>query len=709
MISIPKYATGANVRDKEWVRKTFMLGTANMADTRFRLQTLATQKFTDTRLGGNMTINNIPQYTRSADIRVSGLNAENQILDDDKNVSGQHLGMGRFYSEQIDDNSQQIFLQFGVPEYNGMFSFFTGFYDNEAGLLANEGLGKYTYYAGFAIGLVVSVAFFPVLLVGSVASWFLARPTSRYYYMKEAMPLYWNRVNLICNTLGVNMGLVPRINQQYDSTKIEFQAGETNDEWRSYAHALAPDIFRKNGGINIYAVANKAQRLADKRYALQQEIFTGEGIDRSVWDKLKGFITGDYGTPEERAQMVAQRQATDSASTRLNRDIADDNSLAPYLEEYHKLAIGNKATSRNNPFLGTDVSELKAEDAPPRSNTQQLRSTYGAAATEEEEPELLKGYAAKDEASFLDYWKANQREGSNYVGFKVDYTGTVGESFSNSTKEPEISNKINGISGSARSARFSFSDGNTGFGIVDEAVNAAKGLVSGVLDSVHLSGLLSLAGSAFVDIPQVWSDSSATFPTASYNIELRAPYGHVLSRYMNLHVPLACILAGVLPLSTGKQSYSSPFLCSLFCKGKNQIRLGMIDSVSITRGAGNLGWNNNGECLGIDVSFTIKDLSSILHAPIDPGFNPLKPWKGMLFDDDSAFKDYMAVLGNLSLADQTYGWRKLFINLTKKREAVDTFFSRAHFAQATSNNFLTRLPGTMYGIATRAGNTLINN
>ena len=55
------------------------------------------------------------------------------------------------------------------------------------------------------------------------------------------------------------------------------------------------------------------------------------------------------------------------------------------------------------------------------------------------------------------------------------------------------------------------------------------------------------------------------------------------------------------------------------------------------------------------------------------------------------------------MADQTYPWRKMFLNLTRKRENLDTFFSRAHFASATGNHFLTRWPGTMYGIFARAG------
>ncbi len=708
MASLTSNRHGGLLRDRDWVRKSFMLSTVNMEDAAFRLQTLATQKFTDTRLGGNFTINNVPQYTRTADIRVSGLNSANQIKN---NVHGQHQGMGRFYSEQIDDNSQQIFLQLGVAQFNGMASFFTGFYDNEAASLANSGISTTAYYAGFALGLVVGLAAWPLLLVGSVARFFLSKPSSKYYYMKETMGLYWNRVNLITNTLGVNMGLVPRISRQTDPTKVESEfAGDTEDGlkgWRAYAHAMQPDVFSEKGGVNVYAVANRAQRLDDQRYALELSIFGGDDFtSKGAYEKLKGLITG-------KGVGAGELSVTDPGpKSDPKRPQQHENSLDNFLAHYHKLAIGSLAGKRQDAFedkLKQDASTLQAAAEKPEGDTSKtytpnvnLRNTYVANKEGDSTlQDLQPGYG--NDAGFTDYWTANQREGGLYVGFRVDATGTISESFSNSTKESDISSKINGVSSSSRSARFSFSDGNTGFDIIDGAISAAKAAASGFLDSVNMSGLLSLAGSAYVDIPEQWQDSSASMPSSSFTIELRAPYGHVLSRFMNIHVPLACLLAAALPISAGKQAYTSPFLCSLFNKGKNQIRLGIIDSLSITRCTGNMGITNNGECLGIDVTISIKDLSKVLHVPIEDGFNPLMPWKDGLITDDSAFKDYMAVLGNLSLADQTYPWRKMFLNLTRKRENLDTFFSRAHFASATGNHFLTRWPGTMYGIFARAG------
>lgn len=709
MKSLTSNRHGGLLRDRDWVRKSFMLSTVNMEDAAFRLQTLATQKFTDTRLGGNFTINNVPQYTRTADIRVSGLNSANQITN---NAQGEHQGMGRFYSEQIDDNSQQIFLQFGVAQFNGMASFFTGFYDNEAGLLANSGISTIAYYAGFTIGLVVGIAAWPLLLVGSVARFFLSKPSSKYYYMKETMGLYWNRVNLITNTLGVNMGLVPRVNRQKDVTKVEDEFADDDvdgvESWRVYANKMMPDVFSPRGGVNVYAVANRAQRLDDQRYLLELETFGGDSFTaKNAFEKLKGFISG------KGVGKGGDLSVTDPGNAkRPGIENPTKNSLENFLKHYHKLALGSMDGKRQDAIetqLSQGVETLQAQAEKPEGDTSKtyvpnvnIRDTYVANKEGDTSLQDLQPGYAKD-TTFLDYWKANQREGGTYIGFRVDPTGTVSESFSNSTKESAISSKINGVSSDSRSARFSFSDGNTGFDLIDGAISAAKAAASGFLDSVNMSGLLSLAGSAYVDIPEQWQDSTASMPSSSFTIELRAPYGHVLSRFMNIHVPLACLLAAALPISAGKQAYTSPFLCSLFNKGKNQIRLGIIDSLSITRCTGNMGINNNGECLGIDVTISIKDLSKVLHVPIEDGFNPLMPWKDGLISDDSAFKDYMAVLGNLSLADQVYPWRKMFLNLTRKRENIDTFFSRAHFASATGNSFLTRWPGTMYGIFTRAG------
>jgi len=694
------------LRDSKWVRNTFLLASKNSAasDEEFwRLQTTADQKFTSTRLGGNYSINNPPQFTRYADIRYSGL------ATDVKEVSagmlrGEELGMGRGYSEHIDDRSQLIHMQFGVPDYNGMVSFFTSFFDGDASLLASEGRGSFSYYAGRVAGAVLGVAIavaFPWLATGliltsgaaAVVRFFLNNPSSKYYYLRPTMELYWNRVNLITNQIAVNMGLVSRVFNG-DEEIVKDQNNAFSADYTAYMHEVAPDIFREGGGIDVYALSNKAQRMADERMERMIEISKRENLSN-----------------EQRAAAMKEFLKTRVAKPA-------DAPLDDALKDYHDSELGNISRRRSDPAgsrltADVDVSLLKAENTDAKNAdaanaaTQSEGTSPGMRpkwkfSTDEQGKQIQvkeKGYLDQ----FADAYKANRRDGQQFVAYRVDYTGTASESFSNSTKESDISSKINGFSSSSRSARFSFSEGNTGIGIIDSVKSSIASFVSGGLDSLHMSGLLSLAGSAFVDIPKHYDNSTATFTTTSYTIELRSPYGNKISRFINLYVPLATLLAAALPLSTGKQSFTAPFLCRLYSRGKAQVQLGMISSLSITRGTGNLGWNEQGECLGIDISFEVTNMSSVLHAPIEAG--SILPWKNIL-DEDNAFTDYMAVLGNLSMADQYYQTNKLALNLTKKREMYKTMFTPAAVANALDVPWPTRYLGYLLGAAARGAEGL---
>lgn len=63
-------------------------------------------------------------------------------------------------------------------------------------------------------------------------------------------------------------------------------------------------------------------------------------------------------------------------------------------------------------------------------------------------------------SSFIEFAEAEIRDGSQFATFRVNHTGDIGESFSNSAGESQMASKLNGMSSSARAARFSFADGN---------------------------------------------------------------------------------------------------------------------------------------------------------------------------------------------------------------------------------------------------------
>lgn len=644
------------LEDKEgdWLRQSFMVPRKAISLIQQRRQMVgATQfKFTNASLGGNFYINPVPQFTRYADIRVPGKLAGNLRAQYDGS------GMGRYYSEAIDDPAQVIYMSFGVPTYNSLTTFWTGFYNSEASVLARTGRAEGLFATvGRTLGFIASIPLWPIILAGVAYRWATNSPSSKYYYLKPTMPLYWNAVNTICNALAVNMGIVPRVltDQQHSwvgkgDANSDVDVATTDIE---ALHRLAPDIYYAHGGIDIYAVANKATRLAAKMQAQVADIMGTNPDPAAMAAKLDEYM---YSTG-------SQGELHDSGPVGAN---ASKSGIDAYLDRYLNSSMG----SRNPPADPGATPANPTTDAKPKTDgtgTQkiepEIEESTGRGAEDVKTGTVKKGWIS----SFLAAAEAENKDGSAFVSFRVNHTGTADESFSSSARDSDIMSTVNSKSSAARNMKFDFAGGNIGGGPVGAMlggiINSARDFVSTVGEGFGISGIAALAGSAFVDIPKQWESSTFSAPTMSYTLELRSPYGNKLSRFNNLYVPLAMILAGALPLSTGPQSYTSPFLCNLFSKGRAQTRLGIIESLSVRRGVGNMGWSPTGECLGIDITFTVMDLSSIMHMPItsEPWINPLRG----LMAEDSAFNDYLAVLGGLGLNDQLYLNNRLKLTVTK--------------------------------------------
>lgn len=653
---------GPLVQDARWVRQSFLVNEQDLAkvDQQNRIFTSASLKFVDTAPGGNFAINPPPQFTRYCDVRVPGRYARNQ-------ESGHASGLGRYYSEAIDDNQQIIYMRFGVPQYNSLTTFFTGFYNTGAGQLARTGRATGAFYLlGRAAGFVVSIMSWKILavhLLGVGLRFAMNKPSSKFYYLKPAMPLYWNAVNTMVNHIAVNRGIVPRFGGA-DSQKLD-GGYEFNDAAIQRLSALMPDIFKGKGGVDVYAIANRAMRLARKHQKLMEQALDTSG----------GLSNADLSA---RIQQVEQQTLSDN----------DGANYATYLQKW-------TATSVSQPKAGTAAPTDEVPTTP--TDQQHWWDKLG------------------------EFFEAELDDGSAFASFRVNATGPIGESFSNNVTESEIANKINSMSSSARSTNFTFAGGNLVGGaigtVVGSVMGAIKDVVAGAADSLSISGLAALGGAAFVDIPKHWESSQAQLPRASYTIQLVSPYGNPISQLLNLYIPLCMLLAGALPLSTGKQSYTSPFLCELYDRGRCQTRLGMIDSLSITRGTGNFGFDNEGHPMAIDVSFSVVDMSSVLHMPIAEGIDFGNLAAGAIagglaggatgavagaaaasgiFDDDTVFTDYMAILSGMGLADQIYSLRKLKLSITQKMTAWDSHFSLSHAANWAADTWPGRLASVFY-------------
>lgn len=100
--------------------------------------------------------------------------------------------------------------------------------------------------------------------------------------------------------------------------------------------------------------------------------------------------------------------------------------------------------------------------------------------------------------------------------------------------------------------------------------------------------------------------------------------------------------------------------------------------------------------LDYEITFTVTDFSSVMHATISNGLNPLKPWR-RVFDDDSVFSDYQSTLTGLSTRDMVDPNRKLAIRWAARMQDYRAFFSPEHFASVLADRGTVRTLNKLFG------------
>lgn len=700
---------GVPVRDVDWVANVFSVS-AEQLDKRYQFaawSTTAHNKYTDTRIGGNWAVNNPPAYTRYADPRQSSLNHRSS-------PTTRPAGMGQFYSEQLDDNAHLIHMCFGVKNHRGMLTFFNGMGDLQAAVYARLGRVPLSFLFGQVAGIYTAMRFLPLLLVGVAANFLLNRASSKYYSLKPTMHAYWKRVDFICNTFAVSIGLYQspamlnwgKKDHEAEMDPINSAAyGYTKNQHSdlvNQAYAEAPEIFRKRGGIDVYSMVTRSQQLANARRdmlnAKAEQINSREDLIARMVEfeytmdvpanKLKiqtldELIEDSHGKVYDKYMSIG--------GTLFNEDTLEGSTeaLSAASTTADGATIINTAGVSNELTATTNADGTMTSNAPSSTATATGAGAFNSVVTDPNnplaEPTIQQGWMSKLWSSM----KVNYHGAYEWISFRVEHTGSISSSFSNSSRESDISSMINGFSSTMAGHRFTFSNGATGIGVFDAAVGTIKNTMLGFMDGLNAAGVISLAGSANVDIPEHWEASSTNWPSEPFKMHLRTIYANKLSRFMALYVPLSMIMAGALPISTGRQQYASPFYCQVISPGRMSCKLGMIENLSIDIGVGNIGFNQMNQPLAFDVSWQVKDMNKTAHAPIDTGASLLNPLRS-IFDDDNAFNDYLNVLSAISMADQINPMRKLSRNIAVRLNQWDSFWSVGNMTMGFYDSMLGR-------------------
>ncbi len=663
------------VIDSDWIRSRYMMPDNSLPPkiAKNRYRSTASKKFTSTALGTNIAINAPEQFTRYSDIR-AGIGVDSNTIGL-SSLGKNTLGMGIYYSEAIDDNGETIFLEFGIPKFNGLMQFFTRAIDYEDSVLANTGRSTVAYnFAKIAAGFAMFVAF-PIITtciwgIKTLVSAF-AGGSFDYYYMESNMPSYWGAVSNIVTQMSTELGiLLPSLMTTSTAEgNIGVPVQIDKDELNSIRALLPDGMISDNNYIDIFYIATRAQRIANdiavKARAAEEASNPAAGkIDwgslTSIHKALDSKLTfANYLTNNQALALYKDKGDQDTVNANKNAATATaaTNSSTTTADD---VKAKEEAAEAKKTQLGVDIAKDKA------NQVNQKKKDDGSYTRDADEVTYTQKFLEGVDASF--------RDGGSKAVFRVDYSGSVSESISNSTGSIGIESMIKNVGGKVRDLKFDLAGGNLTAGM-DTVVGYARDVAAGLLDSVSFglsSVLATMTGGGFVDIPKKWEDSEISFPTITYKIKLISSSGDTFSKIQNIYIPLAMLLAGALPQSTGPASYTSPFLCSLFNKGVQNIKLGMITSMSIERGTSNLGFDKFRRPLAIDVSFTVTDFSKIMTAPISMSI--FSTFKATL-NDNSPLGNYIATLASRDIMTSKYFTPKAKIAASRLMMGIDGIIS----------------------------------
>lgn len=690
------------VLDSDWVKSRFMTPLKNMPGS-FTLHALKSSthfKFRDTSLGGNFACNAPPQACRYADIRADdylspyvndaqalkqgGFKLTDPNTDLEISINPQmtfesvtpYNGMGRYYGESMDDGRQLIYLQFGVPKFAGFLDFLTNSVSYIDSYVANHGRIPKTYQIVEIMTRSLRLIAFPSLsllaaIAGAAADILLGDKPFNYYFMEPTMHVYWGCVNQIANQFATSMGiLVPlSVPNEEDPTlkaRNEMVPGVayafSKESIQAINRMFAPNAIpfgEFSNYIDVYAMMMRQQNMIDSiiraksEDRVAEETKTLNGIHNYLWG-LMGLKKESLSARLNRHLYMFNDALSDALTTK-----EFDGSKNPYIERMddvlnNKKPSGDEEALKNKGMSGKVAEDVQEKEKRERSRWESLGITTYA-------KNAISGYL-KDWSRVFD---STVRGVGGQAIFEVQHTGSSSDSFSNSYGEIPTGDKIKSLQQGVRQARFNFSGGQTGMDIVDTIKDGLVQVVNGTLDGFFgdFAGVIRgfIAG-GYIDIPQAWNDSTTNIASVSYSMDLIAPYGHPWSRFQNIIVPLSMLLAGTLPLRVGKASYTSPFLCSVFSKSVQKIKLGMITDLSITRGSSNLAYTIDKKINAISVSFTISDFSGKITAPINNSIfsKTFAPYQ----DLNSPFSNYLDLIGGRDYHDDEWMWNRVKRNFS---------------------------------------------
>lgn len=593
---------------------------------------LRQHNYQDTRVGGNDAFNNVWAFGEDDDISRGIL-----TVNKDKGI-----GMGRVYASTTQQNQVIAWFTFGIPRFSKFSAFYRQAFDSDL-----IGLNTNGFNSDIFLGAIFDIAALSIEIPLLPIKWLNQQRLDRYkigrfYELRACMHLYYKYVDSMLAQWLVSAGLYMNGSE----------SGAGRDVFAS--PDSVPDAL--TDGASIWdIIQRKALNLGASNEKITTYAGTFSNDPNGKGKKLEissRDANGDLGKNElkgsiRKMEMEANRVANVGFSN--SGDLASQ-SISPSGEN------DPTGSGTSGPEFEKYLGKLK--------EIQQKNSSMSANSNASGDTNSV--FDDEYGVSWGDKFQASALGATQYVGFRIDRSVDASESFSNSTSPSEFAQTFNDSVRNANNQQLkSILSGTTGIGIVDGLLSQAKSIFQGAADAISsMTGVdfftnlgSAVISGAYLDIPEQYAGSDFG-KSHSINLQLRSPYGDMISIYQSIIVPLSMILAGCLPRAGGDNSYVQPFLCRVYCKGMFSVPMGIIDSVNVKRGSSEFGWTYQNLPTCVDVSISIKDMSPVMYMTMADGI-----FTSMLAQD-SAFKEYMLTLSGVGLWERLSTWRRWQRNIT---------------------------------------------
>lgn len=681
-------------KDRDWSRMAFhyisdlndlyeggdALFSKTPKDIMLARHTRGYRTYFDTSLGGDYAINTPYQYTRTADIEMERL------------YQDFGSGMGRYYYESIRENAHDIHLRFGVQKFNSGLSFFSNWFDYYNFSLATHGRApSFLYDIGRVSGIAMGFVAPQVFLIGVLAKIVGLLGGGKFWYVSPTMPLYWSAVTQIFNEITGAMGMtlppapIDAIDMKSTDGQGKHTFGNTERSYIGELAAMMPGIYSAAAGsteegftIDIRRIAGRAQALDNQLNATLQKRFSEMSSTPTSETLLEEF--------DKAFSEVTSGGKQYGQKVEYNASISNKSSVRAYLQEYLNTRAGKG--DGDQATVGQKLAEKNKKDGQETNEDDSIQGIYTNGLNDDI---TNLSHTQGGDNDIIDLFTKELKDGSAWLTLRVDGTGSVSESFSNSTEESAIASTINSWANQRRQLSFNMMGGAILGDVVQGIMNGVKDFAAGGLDGLGLSGVAGFLFGAKVDIPKTYASSSASMSSKTYTLKLRTPYRIPWCVAQDLYLPLSCLLAGTIPLSAGRSSYGQPFYCELYDRGRQVIKNGIISSLSIERGVSGVEWSRDGLPAGIDITFTVENLDTAIHMPLTTTsmfdlIDPRRIAEKVLIGNEGAFADYVSLLSGLSLPDFVYRTNNIRRNWYSFVRQWDSYWDMDHFIQRAAQS-----------------------